>query len=82
MTKYNNPITIKKDSTPYLNLSEYSGIYINKYESIGISRGIRLPINSDENQNFSLLSFQMWIRYPEEVFAENLPVVELQTMAS
>ena len=81
MTKYNNPIIIKKDTSPYLNLAEYSGI-ISKNIDDGVVRGIKFPINSGLNENFNLISIQFWVRYPELLFTSSMPIITITNESS
>ena len=61
-----NPYMMYKDSTPYLYLTEYSGI-----ESVGgivsdYDRGISMPFNQSNQEKFTIQSLQLWINYKEE----------------
>ena len=67
--KKKNPFTIYKDSSPYLYLTEFSGIYVNPYES-SYERGVLLPINKEKQDNYQLGGLQFWGRYPLEIFPE------------
>lgn len=67
--KKKNPFTIYKDSSPYLYLTEYSGIYVNPYES-NYDRGILIPINKEKQEEYQTGGLQFWSRYPLEIFPE------------
>lgn len=69
--KEKNPILIYKGSTPYLYLTDDSGISVLKYPSTSASRGITLPINQNKSIDFSLGGIQMWMFYKDlEIFTE------------
>ena len=65
--KQKNPFTIYKDSSPYLYLTEYSGIYVNPY-STSNERGVLVPINKDKQNAYSVGGLQFWSRYPLKNF--------------
>lgn len=67
--KKKNPFTIYKDSSPYLYLTEYSGVYVTPYES-EYSRGVIVPINKQKQNNYQIGGIQFWARYPMQVFPE------------
>ena len=73
--KEKNPILIYKGSTPYLYLTDDSGISVLDYSSNATARGITLPINQNKSPDFSLGGIQMWMFYKEtETFTEELTV--------
>jgi hypothetical protein len=63
--KEKNPILIYKGSTPYLYLTDDSGISVLDYSSNATSRGITMPINQNKAPTFSLGGIQMWMFYKE-----------------
>ena len=67
--KQKNPFTIYKDSSPYLYLTEYSGIYVNPFES-DYTRGVLVPLNKNKEDLYSVGGLQFWSRYPLNVFPE------------
>ncbi len=69
MTKYVSPITIGKESTPYMYLSANSGVRINDYPIDG-DRGLYLDINPSLHDDYYLLSLQIWLRWPIDLFPE------------
>ncbi|MDA0900221.1 MAG: hypothetical protein O3B35_04245 [Proteobacteria bacterium] len=73
--KQKNPFTIYKDSSPYLYLTEYSGIYVNPFES-EYDRGVLLPINKEKQPKYQVGGIQFWSRYP----LETMPTVPFRIM--
>lgn len=70
-SKEKNPILIYKGSTPYLYLTDDSGISVLEYTSNATARGIALPINQSKSSDFKLGGIQMWMFYKEsEIFTE------------
>ncbi len=65
--KQKNPFTIYKDSSPYLYLTEFSGIYANQFES-DYTRGVLIPLNKTKNEEHFIGGFQFWSRYPLNIF--------------
>ena len=65
--KQKNPFTIYKDSSPYLYLTEYSGIYANAFDS-EYTRGVLVPLNKSKQDEYSIGGLQFWSRYPLSVF--------------
>jgi hypothetical protein len=59
-----NPILISQESTPYLYLSQDSGINILPSDS-NLTRGISIPINSDKKPSYSVSGLQMFAFYNE-----------------
>lgn len=68
MTKYVNPMLIQKDTSPYMYLTEYSGIYFNDYQSSSLARGAKIKINESQSVNHYLVCLQLWVRFPETEF--------------
>lgn len=64
-----NPIIIQKDTSPYMYLTEYSGIFLNDYDSENLFRGIAIDINETQSNKHYLVSLQLWIRFPEQEFS-------------
>ena len=69
--KEKNPITIYKDSSPYLYLTDDSGIHVNEYDT-SYTRGVFIPINKNKVNEYNLGSFQAWIRYQENIFDDGI----------
>ena len=69
--KSKNPFTIYKDSTPYLYLTETSGIKPSGKFNILENRGLSLPINGSAAPSFRVSSMQMWIKYDQPEFPDS-----------
>jgi hypothetical protein len=63
-----NPISIYKNSTPYLYLNKNSGIEVRGDYSQMVNRGISIPINSNLSQTFKISAMQMWLMYDHDYF--------------
>jgi hypothetical protein len=78
--KEKNPFTIYKGSTPYLYLTDDSGISVLDYPTTSTARGLTLPINQLKASEFSLGGIQLWTFYKEkEVFDENITIASINT---
>ena len=66
--KAKNPISITKDSVPYLYSTRKSGIEIRGSFSPFINRGIGIPLNRSTSNNYKISAFQMWLRYDFDKF--------------
>lgn len=64
-----NPLTIFKNTSPYLHLTNTSGISLrgNFGEE---NRGISIPINSQQAEEFKLAASQLLVRYEQSLFPE------------
>lgn len=82
MAKNANPFIITKESSPYLYLTEYSGIYINNYEPNTLNRGAKVNLNSGLQSNFKVAGVQFWIRYPETLFSASATVFDIIGVSS
>lgn len=82
MAKNKNPFIINKDSSPYLYLSEYSGIYINNYEADTLNRGIEIKLNKGLQSNFKVAGIQFWVRYPELLFTASATLIDVIGVSS
>lgn len=62
------PYSIYKDSTPYLYLTQYSGIQNLDTQKRGIESGIAMPMNYQEplDTSFPVTGIQLWVKYNEE----------------
>ena len=61
-SKNKNPFAIYKNSTPYLYMTQNSGIEIrNEYEA-SIDKGLSIPINAGQTDNFKISALQFWMR--------------------
>lgn len=63
--KGKNPITLHKESTPYLYTTNNSGFRIRGEFSPSLERGISIPINTEQALGVEISSLQMWIKYSE-----------------
>ena len=66
--KAKNPVTLYKESTPYLYTTNNSGFRIRGEFSPLLERGISIPINTERALDVEISSLQMWIKYAELVF--------------
>lgn len=63
-----NPITIYKESTPYLYTTNNSGWRLRGEFSSKLDRGFSLVLNTEKSLDFELSAFQMWIKYSSPNF--------------
>ena len=70
--KAKNYTSTYKGSTPHLYLNRHSGWRIRKGSDDLLERGISIPINFQEAEEFEIKGIQMWLRYSESSF----PTVE------
>jgi hypothetical protein len=61
--KAKNPISIFKESVPYLYSTRKSGIEIRGSFNPYINRGVGIPINNSFSNNYRVTALQMWLRY-------------------
>lgn len=67
-----NPITIYKDTSPFLYLTDDSGLFVNEYSvSASAARGFYSDININEDSNYIFGATQMWARYQSDNFGES-----------
>lgn len=74
-----NPLTIYKDTSPFLYLTDDSGLLCNVFD-VGASatRGFYATVNENENDNYILGALQTWIRYPSSTIGnENIPLMSV-----
>jgi hypothetical protein len=69
--KSKNPFSIYKGSTPYLYLNRKTGIQVRGEFDENISRGIAVPINQEQAENYRVSAAQIWMRYDEDQFPIN-----------
>ena len=67
--KSKNPFSIYKGSTPYLYLNKTSGIQIRGDFEPLINRGISMPINKTNSNNYRVSAIQMWLKYDDMLFS-------------
>jgi len=66
--KAKNPFSIYKGSTPYLYLNRKSGIEVRGEFDTDVNRGIAIPINQTNSDNYRISAAQIWMRYDEDFF--------------
>jgi len=66
--KAKNPISIFKESAPYLYSTRKSGIEIRGSFHPYVNRGIGVPINRSLSSNYRVTALQMWMRYDFDKF--------------
>lgn len=74
-----NPITIYKDTSPFLYLTDDSGLLCNIFD-VGASatRGFYVTVNENQNDNYTFGALQTWIRYPlSSIGNENIPLMSV-----
>jgi hypothetical protein len=73
-----NPITIYKESTPYLYTTNNSGWRLRGEFAPGLDRGLAMVLNSEKSIDFEVSAFQMWIKYSENSFpSTGLPIASI-----
>jgi hypothetical protein len=63
-----NPVTIYKESTPYLYTTNNSGWRLRGEFSDRLDRGISMALNVEKSVDFEISAFQMWFKYSERAF--------------
>ena len=63
-----NPFSIYKGSSPYLYLTQKSGVTLRGDYDPTVSRGIATPMNQNKAPNYKVIAFQSAIRYDEDFF--------------
>lgn len=66
--KAKNPISIFKESAPYLYSTRKSGIEVRGSFHPYINRGIAVPINQSLSNNYKVTALQIWARYDFDKF--------------
>jgi len=66
--KSKNPFSIYKGSTPYLYLNRKTGIEVRGEFDPEVNRGIAIPINQTNSDNYRISAAQIWMRYDEDFF--------------
>jgi hypothetical protein len=81
--KKQNPFSIYKGSTPYLFLTRNSGITIRGDYDPLVNRGIAVPINSAQSDNFKVIAMQMSLRFDQDFFPyAPMQIFEIQSKNS
>lgn len=74
-----NPLTVYKNSSPYLYLTSKSGIKICGNFVKNEFRGAYMPINPQRSNNYSVGAIQSFINYPNNLFpVEPVPIMEIK----
>lgn len=66
--KGKNPFAIYKKSSPYLYLTNNSGITLKGDYSAKVQRGLSIPVNKTMSDNFKITVMQMALRYDQDFF--------------
>ncbi len=66
--KAKNPISIFKESVPYLYSTRKSGIEVRGSFSPFVNRGIGIPLNRSNSNDYKISAIQMWLRYDFDKF--------------
>jgi len=76
--KGKNPISLYKNSTPYLYLTRNSGWRVRGDFSPFVDRGLSLPVNDQQSDEFEISAVQLWFRFSERVFpVEEIPIFSI-----
>jgi hypothetical protein len=67
--KSKNPFSIYKGSTPYLYLNKTSGIQVRGDFEPLINRGISMPVNKTNANNYRVSAMQIWFKYDDMLFS-------------
>ena len=67
--KFKNPFSIYKESTPYLYLTQKSGIRLRGDFEQNIDRGLSIPINRQKSSDFKISASQLWMLYENDQFS-------------
>lgn len=78
--KLPNPITIYKDTSPFLYLTDDSGMMCNPFDvSASATRGFYSNINKNEDDNYIFGALQSWIRFPYESLGnDSIPIMSIK----
>jgi len=77
--KSQNPVLIYDKDTPYLYLTENSGIKLLTYNEINNEKKASIPINENLQENFSVAAIQLFIKYNlEDIIDVPFSVFEIQ----
>jgi hypothetical protein len=66
--KTQNPFSIYKGSSPYLYLTDTSGIQVRGTIDPQINRGVAVPINNKMSANYKVMAMQLAVKYTDPVF--------------
>jgi len=77
--KKKNPLLIYKGNTPYLYLTENSGIRVLEFNDGVTEYGAIVPINESKKRNFFIGAVQLFVKYDaEDYFGVPMPIFEIQ----
>lgn len=78
--KLPNPVTIYKDTSPFLYLTDDSGMMCNPFDvSASATRGFYSNINKNEDASYIFGALQSWIRFPySSIGNDNIPVMSIK----
>jgi hypothetical protein len=75
-----NPFRIYKESSPYLYMTDKSGIQLVGDFSTDMDRGLALVVNPSKSENFYLTTVNMFIKYNKNELSETLePFFEIKS---
>lgn len=78
--KAKNPVAISKKRSPYLYLTEDSGLSIRGNHTKEKEYGVAVPINEKENENYRVHAIQMFMKYDKTVIPQvAYPVFEVDS---
>jgi hypothetical protein len=81
--KKQNPFSIYKGSTPYLFLTRNSGITVRGSYDPLVNRGVAVPINPAQSDNFKVIAMQMSLRFDQDFFPyAPMQIFEIQSKNS
>lgn len=66
--KSDNPYTIYKGSSPYLYLTRYSGVQVRGSFDPLVNRGLSIPINKEQSDDYNVMAMQLAVRFDEDFF--------------
>jgi hypothetical protein len=79
--KEKNPMLIYKGNTPYLYMTETSGVKVLTKGSGQKQYGFSMPVNSNRKSKFSVGAMQLWMMYDLPNFPEtNMPIFEIDSL--
>jgi len=66
--KSHNPFTIYKKSMPYLYLTRNSGLEVRGTYDPLVDRGLSIPVNQTQAQDFQVMAMQLFLKYDKDFF--------------
>lgn len=81
--KSKNPISIYNKNTPYLYLTENSGIKVLNYNEFNNENTVAVPINESQQREFNVGAVQLFIKFDTENIIQTVfPLFEIQYKTS